>query len=686
MAKILSVDDQPENRYLLEIILRAAGYEVHSEEHGLAALAKLEEESFDLIVSDILMPEMDGFQFCREVKRRPALQHIPFVFYSATYTEEEDKALALRLGAAAFLIKPLEPEAFLAAIREILAHQEEGAPVSAPPSEDTEEDYLSAYSRRLIHKLESKIAELETTTRSLGSALQARDQEISERRQVEETLRRFHMAINQAPDGVIIASPEREIVFANPAMVKISGYPLEELLGQNPRIFKSGRHDEAFYQELWNALGRGETWRGTFVNRRRDGELWEAEASITPVLDAAGRLACYVCTQRDVTRERQLQSQLEQAQRVEAIGLLAAGIAHDFNNILMPILAHAELGLERSAPGAELRRDLEVIILSARRAAALTQQVLGTTRGHVQVPQNLELSLLVKESLRLIRAATPSTIQFEVDLGGPGQFVKGDPTQLHQVVLNLCSNAAHAMRNQPGTLSLSLRHEALPETPCALGYRLPSGNYVILEVTDTGRGMDADTLNRIFLPFFTTKGPTEGTGLGLPIVLGIVQGMRGGIQVESQPGVGSRFQIFLPLASAPEEAPANHDTVPMGTERILLVDDETILVSAIQGMLEGLGYSVKAFLNPLEALAHFQRDPSAFDLLLTDLTMPEMTGFVLTSKLRALHPGLPVLLMTGYPNLAVGEGSPEGMPDGFLTKPFSMRALAKKLREVLDRG
>lgn len=628
---LLLIEDSARDAELLLLSLARQGVDCESQRvQSQAGLeAALNERAWDVVVSDYNLPGFDGLQALHVVRAHDL--DLPFLLVSGQVGEEM-AVLAMRSGASDFLTK----------------------------------DHLD----RLGPAIERELREAE-------------NHRIQRARELE--LRRLHMAISQAPDGIVITNPEGDIVFANPAMERISGYPVQELLGQNPRLFKSDRQDTNFYRELWETLVRGETWRGIFQNQRQDGTLWQAEASIAPVLDPAGKLACYVCTQRDVTHERLLQSQLEQSQRLEAIGVLSAGIAHDFNNILMPILAHAELGLERAGLSAELRRDLEIIELSAQRAAMLTRQVLGYTRGHAATLQILDLTTLVKESLKLLRAAIPTTVQFQVDLQGSGHFVLGDPTQLHQILLNLCSNAAHAMRHGGGILSLALHRESLPETRCALGLPVPQGDYVILQVGDTGCGMDEATLGRIFLPFFTTKGPGEGTGLGLPIVLGILQDLKGGLQVTSEPGKGTQFRILLP-AALPAAAPSleQNGHLPRGSERILLVDDEVTLITAVQKLLEGLGYGVTPFISPLEALHHFETRPQAFDLLLTDLTMPGMTGLALIAKFRALRKDLPVLLMTGLPNLDLGGEGPEAAPDGSLTKPFTLRDLAWTVRAVLD--
>jgi PAS domain S-box-containing protein len=630
LLRLLLIEDSENDAKLLLRALERQGLTVESRrvETKDQLDASMAAGHWDLVISDYQLPHFDGLEALRHI--RSLDPDIPFIMVSGKVGEEL-AVTTMRAGANDFMLK----------------------------------DQLA----RLGPAIEREVRETETRRAQ---------------RAYEEERRHLQMAISQSPDAVVITDPKGAIIYANPALESISGYSLAELMGQNPRIFKSGRQDAAFYQQVWDALMRRQIWRGRFVNKRKDDQFWEAEASIAPVVDKAGYLVSYVCTQRDVSRERLLQTQLEQSQRLEAIGLLAAGLAHDFNNILMPILCHSEMGLISDDLYPALRKHFEVIRLSAERAGALTKQVLSFSRNQVTATRNIELHHLVSESLKLLRAAIPSTIPFQVSLDPSSGWVAADATQLHQIVLNLCSNAAHAMRGGAGLLKVSLRKERLPATACALGLRLQEGEYLILEVSDTGHGMSADTLCRIFLPFFTTKAPGEGTGIGLSLVLGIVQGIGGGIQVESELGVGSTFRIFLPSVNAgPPRPEADRRVLPRGTERVLLVDDDITVLSTLEIMLSNLGYRVVAFPHPQEALDRFQVDPEAFDLLLVDLTMPGMTGLALIKKLRSLRPGLHTLVMTGLMEQEKMYQDPSVRPDGTLNKPFSIQAAAELIRKTL---
>ena len=496
--------------------------------------------------------------------------------------------------------------------------------------------------------------------------------------------RLLNLAMAQTPDAIMITDLEGSILYANPALLTLSGYSQAEVLGQNPRLFKSGRHDQAFYESMWSTLKGGATWRGRLFNRRKDGSLWEQQIAISPVYDDQGHLQHYLATARDITHEAELENRVAQTQRLETIGVLTGGIAHDFNNILMPVLGYAELGLQRAPGDPKVHHDLEVIQASAQRAAELVKQLLSFARKSDATPAAVELQVLVKESLRLLRATLPTTVVIEEELQAATFQVEADPTQLHQVILNLCINAGHAMRGLMGRLRVSLRQEELPETACAQNVNLKAGSYLVLEVADTGRGIAPEHLESIFLPFFTTKGPGEGTGLGLSITSGIVHDLGGGIQVQSTLGVGTTFKVYLPLAAHPGMGSAPASPQPShGQERILLVDDEPTILEALGMGLRGLGYSVLSFGSPTQALEVLKAVPFVADLLVTDFTMPELTGLDLAREALKVRPDLRVILMSGYGDQVGTEAALAGGCAAFLTKPIGAQALSQAIRQVL---
>lgn len=507
-------------------------------------------------------------------------------------------------------------------------------------------------------------------------------------RRDQDELRLLQLAVRQMPDSLVITDPKGVILYANPSLEAVSGYTREELQGQNVRLFSSGQHDAAFYQGLWATLLRGEIWRGTFVNRRKDGGHWENQAVIAPVVGTDGQPTCFISTARDVTHERDLQHRLEQSQRLEAIGVLTGGIAHDFNNILMPIMGNAELGAAHTRDQPAVLHFFDVILRSAQRAADLIRQILTFSRKAESAPQLVDFPSLLKESMKLMRATLPTSLDFRCELEGVQGQVRADPTQLHQIVMNLCTNAAQAMRGLSGQLGISLSRRAGSQgIPCVMGAELPPGDYLCLVVKDTGCGIPTAALDKIFLPFYTTKGPGEGTGLGLSIVHGIVQGMGGGLQVHSEVGAGTEFRVFLPAATGPEQLQGPiGEALPPIQARLMLVDDEAPILEVLDEGLTALGFQVTRFVDPQEALRALTAAPAAFDLLITDQTMPHLSGLSLAQKVTGLRPGFPILLMTGSPSqFDLETVAPFGIRE-ILLKPAPPSQVAQAIHRVLRSG
>ncbi len=510
--------------------------------------------------------------------------------------------------------------------------------------------------------------------------------DISERKQGEEERRRMVTAIEQGIDSVVITDKDGMIQYVNPAFEQITGYTKAEVIGQNPKILQSGKHDALFYKEMWKALTSGKAWRGHLINKKKDGTLFEEEASITPVLNEAGEIVNQVAVKRDVTEQMLLEEQLRQAQKMEAIGTLAGGIAHDFNNILVPILGYSELALARISPDDPLAGDMHQVITAATRAKGMVQQILAFSRQAPQERKPFQPHLVVKEVLKLLRATLPSTIEIREEIPVDCGTILADPTQLHQILMNLCTNAYHAMRLTGGVLGVRLTKISIDDDSRVPNIELASGDYVLLEVSDTGCGMEQKTMTHIFDPYFTTKGKGEGTGLGLAVVHGIVKSCQGHITVYSEPGKGTRFHVYLPrIAETPYLAEANHNkAIPTGAERILVVDDDAVITTMLEAILQRLGYQVTSSGDSLEALALIEQDPMAFDLLITDMTMPHLTGFELTVKALAIRSDLPVILCTGFSDLINKEQAEALGIRAYLMKPISMHELGQAVRKVLD--
>ena len=508
--------------------------------------------------------------------------------------------------------------------------------------------------------------------------------DITERKLAEEERARLAKALEQAAESVIITNGAGEITYVNPAFERVYGYRREEVLGQNPRILKSEKHGVQIYQELWKTLTAGRVWSGRISNRKKNGTLVDLDVVITPVLDAEGKIDSYVGLQRDVTNQVQLERRLQQAQKLEAMGTLAGGIAHDFNNILGAIVGYGELVASALPEGSREHADIAQVLMAAQRATALVRQILTFSRRIEGERKPVAIGAIAKETMKLLRPSLPTTIKIQLDIPAEPLMVLSDPTQIHQIIMNLCTNAYHAMADSGGTLSIRLcALESEEVSRLELG--LAPTAYVQLTVEDTGYGIPESNLERIFDPFFTTKGVGEGTGLGLSTVHGIVVDGGGTITVSSAVGKGSTFRVYLPRyrEDATVSAPEDNELVG-GTERILLVDDEPALARLIARVLTSLGYVVTMSYSSPEALAQFQAAPDAFDLLMTDQTMPQMTGAALATAVRQLRPELPVLVCTGQMQGKLHEQLAHLDHVMLLAKPVDLHTLARAVREALD--
>lgn len=404
-----------------------------------------------------------------------------------------------------------------------------------------------------------------------------------------------------------------------------------------------------------------------------------------PLVEQGGIIG-FVSIAKDITEQLQLEERLRQAKKVEAIGTLAGGIAHNFNNILVPILGYAELAESRIAPDDPLNSDLQHIIKGALRAKDMIAQILAFSRKSPEKRQSFQPQLVVVEALKLLQASLPATIKVKTEIASDCGTILADPTQLHQIVMNLCVNAHHAMVESGGVLKVGLEKVIIgKEESKALGSGLFPGEYVVLEVSDTGCGMDRETQERIFEPYFTTKCQGEGSGMGLSVVHGMVTNYQGHISVQSEPGKGTSFLVYLPCSVEGLPLRLSKSSVPEagGTERIVVVDDEVVITTMFQTILTRMGYQVIVFNNSLEALAFISQDPDSFDLLFTDMRMPNLTGLELIQKALAVRPELPVILCTGFNKLVNKQKAKALGIDVCLEKPVSVPELILAIHKAL---
>ena len=799
--KILIVDDRQENRYMLETLLASKGYETVTASNGKEALEKLQSGSFDLIISDILMPVMDGFQLCCRCKEDDALKQIPFVFYTATYVDEKDEAFAYEIGADNFLRKPMEPDAFLEAIRDIVKNTSRGKIAPRGPAKKEAEETFKLYSERLVNKLEKKMQDLE--------------RELSERKKAEKKIRKLSVAVEQSPSIVMITDIEGNIEYVNPKFEEITGYTAREALGMNAMDLGAQSKEET--EKMYSELNSGQEWRGEFQNRKKNGErYWEA-ASISPILDEENRITQFVKIAEDITDRKRMERELresenkirllldstaegiygldmngnctfannacltllgynsiddllgknmhklihhtrpdgspypieqcpiymaftsgekmyveddilwrsdgtsfpaeywsypilqddqvigavvtfmniserkrveralQQAQKMEAIGTLAGGIAHDFNNILSAIIGFTQLAMDQVPKESPIHADLKEVYKGGERARDLVKQILTFSRQIEEEVSPIQIAPIIKEALKLLRASLPATVEIRQEIEPKVGNVMADPTRIHQIIMNLCTNAGHAMKEKGGIMEVSLTRLSVDQYFAGCHPDLKPGEFVRLAVGDTGYGIAPEILPKIFEPYFTTKRRGEGTGLGLAVAQGILQAYGGTMTVYSEPGQGAIFHVYLPIIQ--EEAKPKVDkpeSVTGEDERILLVDDETSIAKMGKRILEQLGYRVETRTSPLDALDLFKTDPDQFDLIITDMTMPHMTGDSLAQELMKIRPDIPVILCTGFSEKMTGEKTKELGIKALIMKPIIRDELAFAIRKAIE--
>lgn len=509
--------------------------------------------------------------------------------------------------------------------------------------------------------------------------------DLTARREAEREKMYLATALEQVAETILITDSEGVIQYANPAFEQISGYTREEAIGKTPAIVRSGKHDDTFYKSMWDTIKSGESWFGHFINMRKNGTLYEEEASITPVVEETGEVRRFIAVKRDVTDKMLAERRLRQAQKMEAIGALAGGIAHDFNNLLAAIMGYGEIASSELPEDSPLKADLDQILAAGERAKQLVRQILLFCHQADEEQKPVNIHLIVGEVMKLLRPTLPATITIRSCIDKEAGMVCADPTQLHQVIMNLCTNAYHAMKDAGGTLEVGLAPYTVDFEDEQSRLGLPEGHYVRLWVSDTGPGIPTALQERIFEPFFTTKGPDEGTGMGLAIVHGIASSHGGTVTVQSEPGKGAQFDVYFPrLVQESSNCDKPETGARGGTERILLVDDEVSLCHMVERALKKLGYEVDAVTDSIAALNLFLADPNRFDIIITDHLMPRMTGLQLAESVRMVRSEMPLILLTGsIETVDAGTARAHGF-SAFVPKPANLKTIARTVREILD--
>ncbi len=519
----------------------------------------------------------------------------------------------------------------------------------------------------------------------------ARD--ITKRKHAETEHEKMLLAIEQTSEVIVITGADACITYVNPAFERTTGYSWAEVIGQNPRILKSGKQDDAFYQEMWSQLSSGMTWHGQFVNKRKDGTHYTEDVVISPIHDSSGQVVSYVAVKHDITEELRLnaeraalEAQFQQAQKLESVGRLAGGVAHDLNNLLSPILGYGEILLDEFGIEDTRRASVEEIIEAGTRARDLVRQLLAFSRKQVLEFKPIDLNRVLTQFEKLLRRTIREDIAISITYGTALPLIKGDIGQIEQVIMNLAVNAQDAMP-QGGILYFETSQACSECGREAVCTNDAHHHQVCLEVRDTGFGMSAITCEHIFEPFFTTKAIDKGTGLGLATVYGIVRQHGGTIHVQSELGGGTVFIIRFPVSHEPmpeeEHMQAAQDNV-YGTETILLVEDNEQVKKITQTILRMHGYTVLTAQDGRDALSILEQYDKPVHLLLTDVVMPEMNGPDLYATVAARYPHVKVLYMSGYADNEVAMNGAMVEGENFIHKPFSIKALAAILRKLLD--
>jgi PAS domain S-box-containing protein len=702
--RILIAEDEPVAALKLQAVLEHAGYEVQRAANGEEALELLDTSLPDMVISDVIMPGMDGYRLCRKIRTTEAYRGVLVVLLTS-HTDPGDVLLGLSVGADNYIVKPYEPNDLLECVRQMLSTRSERQ--RDEPADGVEvmhhgtpyiinanrlqvlNFFINTYETQFRHQQELLSArdELAMLSRNLEHKVQERTveltEEIQERKKAEQRISEQAALLDLAHDAIMVAAMSGEVVYWNKSAERLYGWSSAHALGKNISVLVMGG-DESVDDAARAAMLRGVGWTGEMVHRAKDGTQITVLSSWTPVRDTKGAPKSFLMINTDISQKKMLEAELIRTQRMESIGMLAGGIAHDLNNVLGPIMLAMGL-LKKGAKDENSLKMLTLVEESAQRGAEMVKQVLMFGRGVEGARIMLQPRHLVRELHKIMEQSFPKNIRIRIHTPKDLPCVMADATQLNQALLNLCVNARDAMP-QGGDLTVSAESCTLDQQSAALDPGVAPGTYVLLKVSDTGVGIPREAKELVFEPFYTTKELGGGTGLGLSTVLAIVRGHGGFVRVQSEVGKGAAFEVYLPAVKikSGEGAARSAEATDKGHgETILVVDDEQIVREITKVTLEDNGYHVLTAKDGVEALAVYTTHGESIDLVITDLVMPRMDGASAIHAMRQLNPQVKVIASSGLntEEKRAGVLPPPGVP--LLEKPFTAKMLLTKLAEVL---
>ena len=640
MDSILIADDNPENLKVLARLLKQEGYKIRAATNGKQALESFQAEPPDLVLLDIQMPKMDGYEACRLIKKQEKYRQVPVIFISAM-GEAFNKAMAFKAGGSDYITKPLQAEEVLARVKAHLSSYK--------------------YQRDLKEKNLDLLQQFKTTFEQAAVGIAHIDIGTGQYLKVNE---RFAAILNYSKDE-LLKKTLKDIT--HPDFYEDDTLKVKQLVDKKINYFaKEKQYITANGSAVWCKI------TVSLVENKQD----HTPNYLLSIIEDISKQKKMELEQKDYERL------VQQMQKMEAIGTLAGGIAHDFNNILSVIIGFTELALEETPSGTSLEESLHEVYSAGKRAKELVKQILAFARQSDEKRSPIQPRVIAKEVLKFIRSTIPTTIEIQQEIESDASIM-GSATQFHQLLMNLCTNAAQAMEDSGGVLKVSIKDVFLDKRSLLIG--IEPGDYIEIKVSDTGVGIAPELIKLVFDPYFTTKGPGEGTGLGLAMAHGIVKSYEGKINVDSQLEKGTTFTVHLPVNTKPVELDVSEpETLSLGKESILFVDDEISIAQMGSKLLERLGYSVTTRIDSREALELFKARPNDFDLVITDMTMPNMTGDKLAIELMKIRPDIPVVLCTGFSKQISNETASEIGIKAFIYKPLSKMELAKNIRKALD--